>query len=126
MANAHPAGHVTTGAGESHGSYRSYVIGFVISVILTAAAFWAVMRPGMSHTAIVSTIIALAVVQILVHLIFFLHLNASSDQRWNVTAFAFAVLVVVIMIVGSLWIMSNVAGHMTGNDISPAVAGQSG
>ena len=57
-------------------------------------------------------IAGLAFVQIVVHLIFFLHMNASSAQRLNVMAFGFTVLTAVILIVGSLWIMHNVSMHM--------------
>lgn len=116
MANAH-AGHGhghdhTDAAGQSHGSLGSYAIGFVLSVILTAAAFWAVMSHSLSPSAAVTTIFVLAIVQIGVHLVFFLHLNFSSEQRWNVTAFAFAVLVVFIVIGGSLWIIHNMTERM--------------
>jgi cytochrome o ubiquinol oxidase operon protein cyoD len=57
-------------------------------------------------------IAGLAFVQIIVHLVFFLHMNTSSAQRWNVMAFGFTVLTAVILIVGSLWIMHNVAMNM--------------
>ncbi|MCB8876710.1 cytochrome o ubiquinol oxidase subunit IV [Acidisoma silvae] len=109
--SAHGHSHVDA-AGASHGSYTSYAIGFVLSVILTAAAFWAVMSHSMSPGATVTTIVILAIVQIFVHLVFFLHLNFSSEQRWNVTAFAFAALVVLIVIGGSLWIIHNMTDRM--------------
>jgi cytochrome o ubiquinol oxidase operon protein cyoD len=116
MAQAHSVhGHGddhTDPAGQSHGSFRSYVIGFVLSVILTAAAFWAVMSHTMSPAAAVTTIFILAVVQIGVHLGFFFHLNFRSEQRWNVTAFAFAVVVIFIVIGGSLWIIHNMTDRM--------------
>jgi len=51
-------------------------------------------------------------VQIVVHLVYFLHLNSSSSQRWNVTAFAFTVLTVAIVIGGTLWVMHNVTMNM--------------
>ena len=102
----------TDAAGASHGSFRTYAVGFVLSVILTAGAFWAVMAHAMSPTATVTTIFVLAVVQIAVHLVCFLHLNFSSEQRWNITAFAFAVLVVFIVIGGSLWIIHNMTDRM--------------
>jgi cytochrome o ubiquinol oxidase operon protein cyoD len=51
-------------------------------------------------------------VQIVVHLIFFLHMNTSSEQRWNVMAFAFTVLTAIIVIGGTLWVMHNVSMHM--------------
>jgi cytochrome o ubiquinol oxidase operon protein cyoD len=57
-------------------------------------------------------IAGLAAVQIVVHLVFFLHLNSSSAQRWNVMAFAFTVLTAVIVIGGTLWVMHNVSMHM--------------
>jgi cytochrome o ubiquinol oxidase operon protein cyoD len=111
------SGHgAVNAAGESHGSFRTYAVGFILSVILTAAAFWVVMAHVMATEPTVLTIAALAAVQVVVHLVCFLHLNGSSAQRWNVTAFAFAVVVVVVLIVGSLWIMHNMSVHMMGQD----------
>ncbi|TLU73787.1 cytochrome o ubiquinol oxidase subunit IV [Lichenicoccus roseus] len=98
--------------GESHGSVGSYGIGFVLSIILTGAAFGLVMEPVLPHVATLLAIAGLAAVQVFVHLFFFLHMNGSSEQRWNVTAFAFAVLTVAILIVGSLWIMHNISENM--------------
>jgi len=107
MANAHS---IDTGAG--HGSVRSYVIGFVLSVVLTAAAFGLVMQQAMGPTESVIAIAVLAFIQILVHLVFFLHMNTSSSQRWNLLSFGFAVLVAVILIGGTLWVLHNVGAHM--------------
>ncbi|WP_428376138.1 cytochrome o ubiquinol oxidase subunit IV [Lichenicoccus sp.] len=98
--------------GESHGSVGSYGIGFVLSIVLTAAAFGLVMVPVLPHVATLFAIAGLAAVQVFVHLVCFLHMNTSSEQRWNVTAFAFAVLTVAILIAGSLWIMHNISEHM--------------
>jgi len=103
MANAHS---IDTGAG--HGSVRSYVIGFVLSVVLTAAAFGLALGPTESIIAIA----VLAFIQILVHLVFFLHMNTSSSQRWNLISLGFAVLVAVILIGGTLWVLHNVGAHM--------------
>jgi cytochrome o ubiquinol oxidase operon protein cyoD len=95
-------------AGADHGTVKSYVTGFILSIILTVIPFWMVMHPGFSRTTILVTIVALALVQILVHLFCFLHMSAKSEQRWNVLAFAFTLMVVVILIGGSIWIMANV------------------
>ncbi|PLZ04309.1 cytochrome o ubiquinol oxidase subunit IV [Burkholderia sp. WAC0059] len=97
---------------ESHGSFGGYVAGFVLSVVLTAASFWVVLHGGFSASSGIVALAVLAAIQIVVHLVFFLHLNASSGQRWNVTAFAFTVLTVVIVIGGTLWVMHNVAMNM--------------
>ena len=99
-------------SGESHGSLGSYTAGFVLSVILTGAAFGLVLSGTLTGENALLAIAGLALVQIVVHLVFFLHMNTSSAQRWNVMAFGFTVLTAVILIVGSLWIMHNVSMHM--------------
>ncbi|WGS53395.1 cytochrome o ubiquinol oxidase subunit IV [Paraburkholderia sp. D15] len=99
-------------AGESHGSLGSYATGFILSVILTAAAFGLVLTGMLTGENALLAIAGLAFVQIVVHLVFFLHLNTSSEQRWNVMAFAFTVLTAVIVIGGTLWVMHNVSMHM--------------
>jgi len=99
-------------SGESHGSFGSYTIGFVLAVILTVAAFALVMTGTLTGSNALFAISGLALVQIIVHLIFFLHMNGSSAQRWNVTAFAFTVLTAVIVVGGTLWVMHNVSMNM--------------
>ncbi|CAM2150092.1 MULTISPECIES: cytochrome o ubiquinol oxidase subunit IV [Paraburkholderia] len=97
---------------ESHGSVASYVAGFVLAVVLTAASFWLVLHGGFPRETALLGLAVLAVVQIVVHLVFFLHMNTSSGQRWNVTAFGFTVLTVLIVVVGTLWVMHNVSMNM--------------
>jgi cytochrome o ubiquinol oxidase subunit IV len=95
-----------------HGSLGSYATGFVLSVILTVAAFALVMNGMLTGENALIAIAVLAFVQIIVHLVFFLHMNTSSSQRWNLNAFAFTVLTAVIVIGGTLWVMHNVSMHM--------------
>jgi len=97
---------------ESHGSFGGYLAGFVLAVVLTAASFWLVLHGGFPRETALIGLGVLAVVQIVVHLVFFLHMNASSSQRWNVTAFAYTVLTVLIIVVGTLWVMHNVGMNM--------------
>ncbi|MEX3932269.1 cytochrome o ubiquinol oxidase subunit IV [Paraburkholderia phymatum] len=97
---------------ENHGSFGSYTIGFVLSVILTAAAFGVVLTGALTGTQAIYAIAGLGLVQIIVHVIFFLHMNGSSSQRWNLTAFAYTVLTAVIVIGGTLWVMHNVSMNM--------------
>ena len=99
-------------SGASHGSFGSYTIGFVLAVILTVAAFALVMTGTLTGQSALLAISGLALVQIIVHLVFFLHMNTSSEQRWNVTAFAFTALTAVIVIGGTLWVMHNVSMNM--------------
>ena len=99
-------------SGEGHGSFGSYMTGFVLAVILTVAAFALVMTGTLTGQNALFAIAGLAFVQIIVHLVFFLHMNTSSAQRWNVTAFAFTALTAVIVIGGTLWVMHNVSMNM--------------
>jgi cytochrome o ubiquinol oxidase subunit IV len=102
----------TAQSGESHGSLGSYTAGFILSVLLTAAAFGIVLTGVVTGHNALLTIAGLAFVQIVIHLVFFLHMNTSSAQKWNVMAFGFTVLTAVILIIGSLWIMHNVSMNM--------------
>ncbi|XBS70829.1 cytochrome o ubiquinol oxidase subunit IV [Acerihabitans sp. KWT182] len=111
MSHSSATGH----GGASHGSLKSYLTGFVLSIILTVIPFAMVMNGSAAKSTLVAVLVICAVVQILVHLIYFLHLDSSSEQRWNVVAFVFAVLIIAILVVGSLWIMwylnYNLMGH---------------
>ena len=111
----------TTAAGEGHGSLASYLTGFVLSVVLTGGAFALVMSGARPAAEAIPGVAALAVVQILVHLFYFLHMNASSEQRWNVTAFAFTAVMVAILVGGTLWVMYNANMNMM-----PHMSGMSG
>lgn len=104
--------HSVDNHGASHGSAKSYLTGFVLSVILTAIPFWMVMDGSASHGTVLATVVGMAVVQIFVHLVYFLHMNASSEERWNLVALVFTVLIIAIVIVGSLWIMYNLNINM--------------
>ncbi|WP_321953766.1 cytochrome o ubiquinol oxidase subunit IV [Paraburkholderia bannensis] len=97
---------------ESHGSFGGYMAGFVLAVVLTAASFWLVLHGGLPRETALLGLAALAVVQIVVHLVFFLHMNTSSGQRWNVTAFGFTAMTVLIVVIGTLWVMHNVSMNM--------------
>lgn len=108
--SSHDVHHHDDGAG--HGTVGSYIIGFVLAVVLTIASFAVVIHGGFSATGALIALAVLAAVQMVVHLVFFLHLNSSSAQRWNVSAFIFTVITAAIIIGGSLWIMHNVTVNM--------------
>ncbi|HDR9156109.1 TPA: cytochrome o ubiquinol oxidase subunit IV [Burkholderia vietnamiensis] len=97
---------------EAHGTARGHVVGFVLSVLLTAASFGLVMAGVLAPKAALIALAVLAFAQILVHLVCFLHMNTASSQRWNVMAFSYTVLTALILIVGTLWVMHNVSMNM--------------
>ena len=95
-----------------HGSYKAYIIGFVLSVILTVIPFAMVMNDMASKQTILWSILVMAVVQVLVHLYYFLHLDTSPTQRWNMMTFVYTIVVVGTVIVGSIWIIINMHANM--------------
>ena len=104
--------HSTESSGASHGSVKSYMTGFILSIILTVIPFWMVMSGSASHAVILGTILVTAVVQIVVHLVYFLHMNSKSDEGWILIAFVFTVIIIAIVVVGSIWIMWNLNYNM--------------
>ncbi|MGL9773611.1 MAG: cytochrome o ubiquinol oxidase subunit IV [Sodalis sp. (in: enterobacteria)] len=108
--------HASAGyTGTSHDSHKSYLIGFILSIILTVIPFAMVMQVSASESTLIAVLVICAVVQIVVHLVYFLHLSTSSEQQWNLIAFVFAAMIIAILVVGSLWIMwylnHNLMGH---------------
>ncbi|MFI4889267.1 MAG: cytochrome o ubiquinol oxidase subunit IV [Steroidobacterales bacterium] len=104
---------------ESHGSLRGYLTGFVLSVILTAIPFWLVMTGVLdSKVATEVAIMTLAVVQITVHMVYFLHMNARSEDGWSIMALAFTLMLVVIVLLGSVWIIYHLNANMAPADMS--------
>ena len=103
-----------------HASMRDYVIGFLLSVILTAVPFWLVMTMPLSPGATGAIIMGFAVVQIVVHMIFFLHMTPKAEGGWSLTSLVFTIIVVVIMLAGSLWVMHHLNTNMMPMPHEPA------
>jgi cytochrome o ubiquinol oxidase operon protein cyoD len=91
--------------GAARGSFKSYANGFLFSIVLTVIPFALVMSGAVSRSAALFGIFGAAVLQILVHLHFFLHLNRSSAARWNVMALLFTLLIMTLFVGGTIWIM---------------------
>jgi len=90
----------------------SYIVGFVLSVATTLAAYFAVVYDLWPAPQLIALIVGLAIIQLFVQLLFFLHLSHEKGARWKLVTFGFAVLVVAIVVVGSLWIMFNLDKNM--------------
>jgi cytochrome o ubiquinol oxidase subunit IV len=98
--------------GVSEGNIKSYLTGFMLSVVLTAIPFALVMNGALSRSAILLGIFGAAIVQILVHLHYFLHLDTKSSARWNILALLFTLLIMALFVGGSIWIMHNLNYRM--------------
>jgi cytochrome o ubiquinol oxidase subunit IV len=98
--------------GALGGEIRSYVLGLVLSIVLTAAAFWALGSHVIYGPGIMMAIVVLAVAQMGIHLVFFLHLTTAPDNLNNALALAFGVLIVGLIVFGSVWVMNHLNHNM--------------
>ncbi|MEA1652153.1 cytochrome o ubiquinol oxidase subunit IV [Nitrospirillum sp. BR 11164] len=93
-------------------SLKAYVIGLALAIILTATSFWAASTHVLWQPGVPIGLAVLAVAQMGVHLVFFLHITTGPDNTNNVLALAFGVLIVFLVVAGSLWIMANLSANM--------------
>lgn len=99
--------------GAVHATLREYVTGFVLSVILTAIPFWLVMTKTFASSGVTALVIlGFAAVQIVVHMVYFLHMNTKSQGGWTMLALIFTLVLVVITLSGSLWVMYHLKQNM--------------
>ena len=101
------------GEAIGHGSRRGYMTGFGLSVVLTAAPFWLVMGHVLAtpvQTAI--TVMLFAAIQIVVHMVYFLHMNTKSEGGWTMMALLFTLVFVAVTLIGSLWVMYHLNANM--------------
>jgi cytochrome o ubiquinol oxidase subunit IV len=89
-----------------------YTVGLLLAVILTATSFWATNTTLLWAPGIPLGLAVLAVAQMGVHLVFFLHITTGPDNTNNVLALAFGLLIVIVVVSGSLWIMTNLNDNM--------------
>jgi cytochrome o ubiquinol oxidase operon protein cyoD len=97
---------------HGHGTLRSYLIGFLLSVVLTAIPFWLVMTGALAPGWTAIIIMVLAVVQIAVHAACFLHVDTKAEGGWTLMTFLFTAVIVVLTIGGSVWIMYHTNTNM--------------
>ncbi|MTH76994.1 cytochrome o ubiquinol oxidase subunit IV [Paracoccus aestuariivivens] len=113
MAHSHNHHDAHHDAHHDHGSFKSYMTGFVLAVILTVIPFGIVMGGGFDSRALTIAVVVLcAVAQVLVHMIYFLHMNSSAEEGWTLLSTLFTIVVVVIMLAGSLWVMFHLNTNM--------------
>jgi cytochrome o ubiquinol oxidase operon protein cyoD len=96
-----------------HGTLKDYLTGFILSVILTAIPFWLVMGDvAWSKQTIAFVIMAFAAVQMVVHMVYFLHMTPKNEDGWTLTSLVFTLILVVITLAGSLWVMYHMDSNM--------------
>lgn len=96
-----------------HGTPRDYARGFVLSLVLTAIPFALVMSGGVGTSATTALVVmAFAAVQIVVHMVCFLHMNTRAEGGWSMMALIFTAVLVLILMAGSLWVMYHLNANM--------------
>lgn len=98
--------HENENMGAGHITKKNYIIGFLLATLFTIISFgFVTFKDSMPRSAVVILLSVAALLQMFVHLYYFLHLNKSSEQRWNVIVFAFTALLVFIFVGGTIWVM---------------------
>lgn len=100
---------------EYHGSLKSYMIGFIGSLALTLISFTLVITKLLSGHALIYSLAALALTQASIQLLFFLHLGQEDKPRWETMIFFFMLLILLVIVLGTLWIMSDLNERMMSN-----------
>jgi len=90
----------------------SYVVGLGLAVLLTAISFWVAATGSLWGPGVAVGLAVLAIAQMGVHLVFFLHITSGPDNTNNVLALAFGVLIVFLVMVGTIWIMAHMSANM--------------
>lgn len=106
------ASHSIAAPSHAHGDMKSYAIGFALSLALTAGSFAAVMADIVPHPWRLALLVALCVTQLLVQLVYFLHLGTAKSSRANTAIFLCTGLLIAIVVAGSLWVMHNANVNM--------------
>ena len=99
--------------GIPHISLKGYLTGFFLAVVLTAIPFWLVMGKVIPNSQTLAVVIlTFAAIQIVVHMIYFLHMDTKSEGSWNMLALIFTLVLVVITLSGSIWVMFHLNSNM--------------
>ena len=112
--------HATAEAHDAHdtqqhgaATLRGYLTGFCLSVVLTAIPFWLVMNGVISSAHMTMFVVmGFAAVQMIVHMIYFLHMDTKSEGGWTMMALIFTAILVFITLTGSLWVMYHLNANM--------------
>ncbi|MBB5417423.1 cytochrome o ubiquinol oxidase subunit IV [Paraburkholderia atlantica] len=99
------ANHPTTRAGAAQGNAKGYNTGFVLSILLTVVPFALVMHPMLPRATTALAVLVFAVVQVVVQLVYFLHMNRASEEGWNLISFVFTLVILFIIVALSVWII---------------------
>ena len=112
----HDPEQLNVAPGQPHDSMLSetisYVIGLGLALLLTGVSFWVASTSSLWGPGVAVGLVVLAIAQMGVHLVFFLHITSGPDNTNNVLALAFGVLIVFLVMIGTIWIMTHMDANM--------------
>jgi len=111
---------------KEHGTTISYVIGFILSLIFTAIPYYMVVHKTVTGNALLATILGVAIIQMLVQIFFFLHLGRGPKPLYNVAFFVCTVSAILVVVGGSIFIMSHLHYNMMPKDVTTKLAQDEG
>jgi cytochrome o ubiquinol oxidase subunit IV len=95
-----------------HGSTKSYIVGFILSLMLTFAAYFLVTGQILDRGLLIAVLLTLGLIQLIVQLFFFLHLGQEKKPRWNLVFFLLTTMTILTVVIGALWIMEHLNYNM--------------
>lgn len=112
----HEPDQLNVAPGQPHDSLFSetisYVVGLGLALLLTGVSFWVASTSSLWGPGVAVGLVVLAIAQMGVHLVFFLHITSGPDNTNNVLALAFGVLIVFLVMIGTIWIMAHMDANM--------------
>lgn len=115
----HPTSQEST---PQHGTIRSYIIGFLLSVVFTLIPYYLVVYKSLEGSALLATIIGFAMLQLVVQVVFFLHLGREKKPRYNLIFLLSTISLIFVVVVGSIWIMNHLHYNMSATDVADKVS----
>ncbi len=107
---------------SEHGTMQSYIVGFLLSLVFTAIPYYLVVNKSVSGTTLLETIIGFAILQMAVQIFFFLHLGRGPKPLYNVVFFVSTVGIILVVVLGSIFIMNNLHYNMSAKEVTTKLA----
>lgn len=114
--------HTTPPSTQKHGSPRPYIIGFLLSVLCTLVPYQLVVNETLKGTALLAALLGFAVVQLVIQLMFFLHLGREKKPRFNLFFLVSTLVIILVVVGGSIWIMNHLHYNMAEKDVADKVS----
>jgi cytochrome o ubiquinol oxidase subunit IV len=124
MSNRPP--NTNTAQDHEHGTMQSYIVGFLLSLVFTFIPYYLVVNQTVSGTTLLVTILAFAVLQMIIQVTFFLHLGRGPKPDWNLFFFIATVGIILVVVGGSIMIMNNLYHNMMPADQTKKLVGDEG